>query len=232
MKDYILQQFGRAGIDIKPEQAELFLKYYQLLIEWNEKFNLTAITQFEDVVIKHFVDSCAGAYLIRQGAMLCDVGSGAGFPALPLKIIRADLQVTMMDSVNKKVTFLNMVAAELGLTDCIGLHIRAEDAARGAHRAKYDCVTARAVAPLNSLCEYALPLVKTGGVFMAYKGDAREEIRSSANAIKLLGGKLSESALFTLDDGSISRSIVVITKLRETDAKYPRGKGKERSNPL
>lgn len=217
-------------LELLDQNKEQFKKYFDLLIEWNEKINLTAITQYDEVVTKHFEDSVAGQSLVPQNASICDVGTGAGFPGVPLKIVRDDIKLTLMDSLNKRVNFLQTVSDSLGLgADCI--HTRAEDAGKGDYREKFDVVTARAVARLNTLCEYCLPLVKVGGKFLAYKALVEEELAESQNAIKILGGKVEQICKFDLSNGD-SRSIVVISKVSPTPKKYPRGKGKERSAPI
>ena len=220
----------QTALNLLNEHKEKFDAYYKLLAEWNEKINLTAITQYDEVFVKHFEDSLYGADLIPNNAALCDVGSGAGFPGIPLNIVRSDVNVTLIDSLNKRINFLQTVAEELNLNiNCI--HIRAEDAGRSTMRESFDVVCARAVARLNTLCEYCLPLVKVGGVFLAYKSVADEEVKESQNAIKLLGGRIEEVKKFNLSNGD-GRSIVVIKKISATPQKYPRGKGKERSLPL
>ena len=217
-------------LQLLADKGEQFKKYFDLLIEWNEKINLTAITQFDEVMTKHFEDSISGESLVSQGAKLCDVGTGAGFPGVPLKIVRDDVQLTLMDSLNKRINFLQTVSDNLGL-DAKCIHTRAEDAGKGAHREQFDVVTARAVARLNTLCEYCLPLVKVGGKFLAYKALVDEELAESQKAIKILGGKVDDIVRFDLSNGD-SRSIVVISKIAPTPNKYPRGKGKERSAPI
>lgn len=217
-------------LELLDQNKEQFKKYFDLLIDWNEKINLTAITQYDEVMTKHFEDSISGMSLVPQNASLCDVGTGAGFPGVPLKIVRDDIKLTLMDSLNKRVNFLQTVSDSLGLAaDCI--HTRAEDAGKGKYRESFDVVTARAVARLNTLCEYCLPLVKVGGKFLAYKALVEEELAESQKAIKILGGKVDTICKFDLSNGD-SRSIVVITKVSPTPNKYPRGKGKERSAPI
>lgn len=217
-------------LELLDQNKEQFKKYFDLLIDWNEKINLTAITQYDEVMTKHFEDSISGMSLVPQNTSLCDVGTGAGFPGVPLKIVRDDVKLTLMDSLNKRVNFLQTVSDELGLdADCI--HTRAEDAGKGKYRESFDVVTARAVARLNTLCEYCLPLVKVGGKFLAYKALVEEELAESQKAIKILGGKVETICKFDLSNGD-SRSIVVITKVSPTPNKYPRGKGKERSAPI
>lgn len=232
MIEKIIEKFKNYGYDLTTDQANSFIKYYQLLIEWNEKFNLTTILEFYEVVEKHYIDSCAAIKSIPVNAKYCDIGSGAGFPALPLKIMRPDLDVTMMDSVNKKIGFLNHVIAELGLNNAKALHIRAEEAGQGKMRESFDVVTARAVANLSTLSEYCIPLVKKGGMFIAYKAQSEEELKAAENAVKILGGKIRTVENFTLGEEKAVRTIIIIDKINNTDKKYPRGKGKERSAPL
>lgn len=212
------------------ENAVKFGIYFDALTEWNEKINLTAITGKEEVFVKHFEDSLYGEQYIARDSSLCDVGTGAGFPGVPLKIARNDIRLTLMDSLNKRITFLLGLTARLGVgAECV--HTRAEDAARGKYRESFDVVTARAVARLNTLAEYCLPLVKVGGVFLAYKTADADELKEGARALKILGGQVEKTDVFTLSNGD-SRSIIVIRKVSVTPAKYPRGKGKERSAPI
>lgn len=204
-----------------------FDTYYRLLTEWNEKFNLTAITERNAVYVKHFADSLLGEYLVPENATLLDIG--AGFPSLPIKIVRDDVTLTMVDSLKKRVNFLSCLIDELKLDKTTALHARAEDLNC---RGSYDCVVARAVAPLNTLCEYCLPFVKTGGIFIAYKaGDCEEETAAAKNAVKILGGDKADIIKRRLDDDTV-RSLVVIGKVTDSPAKYPRGKNLPRKSPL
>ncbi len=206
-----------------------FDTYYRLLTEWNEKFNLTAITERNAVYVKHFADSLLGEYLVPENATLLDIGAGAGFPSLPIKIVRNDVTLTMVDSLKKRVNFLSCLIDELKLDKTTALHARAEDLNC---RGSYDCVVARAVAPLNTLCEYCLPFVKTGGIFIAYKaGDCEEETAAAKNAVKILGGDKADIIKRRLDDDTV-RSLVVIGKVTDSPAKYPRGKNLPRKSPL
>lgn len=206
-----------------------FDTYYRLLTEWNEKFNLTAITERNAVYVKHFADSLLGEYLVPENATLLDIGAGAGFPSLPIKIVREDVTLTMVDSLKKRVNFLSCLIDELKLGKTTALHARAEDLNC---RGSYDCVVARAVAPLNTLCEYCLPFVKTGGIFIAYKaGDCEEETAAAKNAVKILGGDKADIIKRRLDDDTV-RSLVVIGKVTDSPAKYPRGKNLPRKSPL
>ena len=210
--------------------AEKFERYYALLVDWNGRFNLTAITDKGDVFVKHFLDSVSAVSLIPQNASLLDVGAGAGFPSLPLKIVRDDLTVTCVDSVNKKVTFLNAVIDELGLKNARAVHSRAEDLPKTG----YDVVVSRAVAGLNVLCEYCLPFVKVGGVMIAYKSEKTdEELAVADSAIKILGGKVKEIRdVSDFVGGDTTRKLVVIEKIDTTPPKYPRGKNLPRLKPL
>ena len=206
-----------------------FDTYYRLLTEWNEKVNLTAITERNAVYVKHFADSLLGEYLVPENATLLDIGAGAGFPSLPIKIVREDVTLTMVDSLKKRVNFLSCLIDELKLDKTTALHARAEDLNC---RGSYDCVVARAVAPLNTLCEYCLPFVKTGGIFIAYKaGDCEEETAAAKNAVKILGGDKADIIKRRLDDDTV-RSLVVIGKVTDSPAKYPRGKNLPRKSPL
>ena len=217
-------------IALTPEMLSQFEKYYEMLIFWNEKVNLTAITEKTEVEIKHFADSILPAGLISQGAKLCDVGTGAGFPGIPLKIVRPDIDLTLLDSLNKRVVFLQEVCDALHFTQTTCLHARAEDAGQGNLRESFDIVTSRAVARLNTLCEYALPLVKPGGCFLAYKANCEEELAEAKNAIRVLGGAL-ENVDKLLICGQ-HRAIVKIRKIGATPKKYPRGHGKEKTAPI
>jgi len=179
--------------DITPEQEDQFALYYKLLIAGNEKMNLTAITEETAVYVKHFQDSIAARGLFAAGASLCDVGSGAGFPGVPLKIVRPDLEVVLLDSLNKRVNFLNGVIDALGLKGITAVHARAEEFAHGKNRESFDCAVSRAVAQTRTLAEYCLPLVKVGGSFIAYKTAGIEgELKEAANAVRILGGAKSE----------------------------------------
>ncbi|MDE5618442.1 MAG: 16S rRNA (guanine(527)-N(7))-methyltransferase RsmG, partial [Clostridia bacterium] len=180
--DVYLQSIGA------PDLKKKFSAYYDMLIEWNNKFNLTAITDKDEVYEKHFIDSMLGAEFIPKCANVCDIGSGAGFPAIPLAMLKSGAKFTAVDSLNKRIAFLKEVIAALDIDNCCACHSRAEDWAR-MHRESYDVCVARAVAPLNILAEYCLPLVKTGGIMLAYKGgDSDEEVNAARNAVDILGG--------------------------------------------
>mgnify|MGYP001853676420 FL=1 len=214
------------------ETGEKFSAFYALLSEYNQKFNLTRITGREECDVKHFYDSLLGEKYFPQGASCLEVGSGGGFPSVPLMIFRPDLSFVLVESVGKKCSFLEKAVAELGLNACV-VNGRAEELAREArYREKFDVCCARAVARLNTLAEYCVPFVKVGGVFVAYKGDAAEEIEEAANAFRVLGCRLHSAEQFALPAGAGERTIVVAEKVRPTPAAYPRGRGKERSKPL
>lgn len=225
----IKEIFSERGREITDEQEALFSLYRDYLKEYNNITNLTAITDDRGIAVKHFFDSVAGESFLSQGATVLDVGSGAGFPAVPLKIIRPDLKMTLLDSLNKRIVFLRSLIEKLDLKDVEAVHLRAEEGAK-VYREKFDAVIARAVAPLPTLLEYTLPFVKVGGVFVAYKGEASEELSASQNALRILGGKLKEKREFLLDGDR--RSVLVFEKTTKTPEKYPRIQNKPRISPL
>jgi 16S rRNA (guanine527-N7)-methyltransferase len=217
-------------ISVSKEQVDKFRKYYELLVFYNEQFNITAITEKEEVYKKHFIDSVLGLEKV-SGKNLLDVGSGGGFPAIPLKIMNEDINLTMLEATGKKCEFLKTVAKELDLKNVVVINDRAENLSRKQEfRGAFDTVTARAVARLNILSEYCMPFVKTGGKFLSYKGDAVEEIKEAENAIKILGGKIEKVSEYFLYDAK--RTLVEIIKIKETDTKYPRSNGAIRKKPL
>ncbi|MCP8971217.1 16S rRNA (guanine(527)-N(7))-methyltransferase RsmG [Ectobacillus ponti] len=224
------------GIVLSPHQLQQFERYYELLVEWNEKMNLTAITEKEEVYLKHFFDSITAAFYhdFSQPLTLCDVGAGAGFPSIPIKICFPDLKVTIVDSLQKRITFLNHLAAELGLENVAFYHDRAETFGRKEGiRESFDIVTARAVARLSVLSELCLPLVKSGGYFIAMKGAAaQEELQAGIHAVKVLGGELIETATFKLPFEESERNILRIEKRRKTPKKYPRKPGMPGKMPI
>ena len=232
---------NKINIEISDDQINCFEKYYELLIEKNKVMNLTAITDKEDVIVKHFIDSIALIpYLLDKGIninnklKIIDIGTGAGFPGLPLKIMMPDVKFTLLDSLNKRVSFLNEVIDELKLKDIEALHGRAEDyASDNKYREKYDICVSRAVANLSTLSEYCIPFVKEDGYFISYKaGESEEEINNSKNAIKILGGKINKVEEFVLPGTDASRVFVFIRKLELTDKKYPRKAGVPAKKPL
>ncbi|AMB99345.1 16S rRNA (guanine(527)-N(7))-methyltransferase RsmG [Aerococcus urinaehominis] len=224
------------GINLNSQQMAQFDSYYQLLVSWNEKMNLTAITDRDEVYLKHFYDSLTLAFHhdLSQPLRLVDVGSGAGFPAIPLKIAFPNLEVTIVDSLNKRINFLNTAIAELELKNCQAFHDRAETFGQNNdYRASFDLATARAVAKLAVLAEFCLPLVKKGGSFIAMKAaKTDEELAEAQFAIANLGGKFIEDIAFSLPDEAGQRHLVKIEKRKETPNKYPRRPGLPMKKPL
>ena len=219
--------------EIMGEKREQLEKFRLLLLEYNQKYNLTAILEEKDIYYKHFLDSAAGVDLFKPNATVAEVGSGAGFPSIVLKILRPDLSFYLIESVGKKCEFLKVVVDNLGLTNVHIYNMRAEDAAKSPIlREKFDYATARAVARMNTLTEYCLPFVKVGGSFVAYKSGDKTEIQEAQNAYKTLGGKLKEVYEYALPEGYGDRVLAVVEKVKPTPPKYPRGQGKERKNPL
>ncbi len=240
MNNYDTTQFkkdlSQLRVTLTEEQVQQFLIYYEMLVEWNEVMNLTAITEFEDVMKKHFVDSVSliKAYDVTKKATVIDVGTGAGFPGLALKIAYPELKVTLLDSLNKRINFLNAVIEKLQLSGVDTVHGRAEDFAKpGKLREQYDLCVSRAVANLSTLSEYCLPFVKKGGLFISYKSEKiSEEMSMAEKAISLLGGKVREQVEFTLPDSDIYRNLFVIEKVKETPKKFPRKAGLPSKEPL
>ena len=237
--EYLTSVFEALGLPLSERQQAQFLRYAELLAEWNEKINLTAITDYQEVVVKHFADSCAPAAerdLTEKlkTARLADIGTGAGFPGVPLKILYPEMELTLMDSLAKRIRFLETLCAELGLEGVRCVHGRAEDLAKNPEfREQFDLVTARAVAQMNVLAEYTLPFVRTGGCLLAYKGaDTEEELAQAKAAIRLLGGGKTKVHSFTLPEGGYGRSLIIVEKTAATPARYPRKAGTATKAPL
>ncbi len=238
----MIKDFSSFGITLTDKQIEQFDKYYELLVKWNEVMNLTAITEFNDVCKLHFVDSissCKYFDFAKSDLTLVDIGTGAGFPGIPLKIVFPELHVTLLDSLNKRLNFLNEVIHELGLNESGSiktLHGRAEDycsAKEGSLREIFDVAVSRAVANMSTLSEYCLPYVKVGGSFIAYKSEkAQGELKDAKGAIHLLGGKLIATEEFLLPDSDVSRTICIVEKKENTSKKYPRKAGVPSKQPL
>lgn len=224
------------GLSLTNHQVEQLLKYKELLVEWNEKVNLTAITEDRDIMIKHFLDSlsCAKMPYIENGLKVIDVGTGAGFPGIPINIYYPDVSLTLLDSLNKRIKFLMEVCSSIGLDHVNFQHGRAEDFGNNKlFREKYDIAVARAVAQLNSLCEYCLPFVKVGGYFICQKGpNIDEELKTAKKAIELLGGRLVEKRDVKLPFSDITHNIIIIEKIKHTPTKYPRKAGTPTKSPL
>lgn len=224
------------SLQLSKTQEEQFDRFYELLVEWNKVMNLTAITEYDEVVEKHFVDSLLIEKTVDLNKIekVIDVGTGAGFPGIPLKIAYPHLKVTLLDSLNKRLKFLNAVITELELENIVAVHGRAEDFAKQQqYREKYELCVSRAVANLSTLSEYCLPYVKTGGTFVSYKsGNIDEELRTSYNAIKILGGNVSDVIKFQLPGTDIGRSFIKIEKVKSTGKRYPRKAGLPAKEPL
>lgn len=235
IKDLLQNYIKDYKITLTENQYEQFQKYFELLAEWNEKMNLTAITDESGVALKHFTDSLSLLNFvdIPQNSSLADVGTGAGFPGVVLKIARPDIKLTLIDSLNKRLVFLGEVCAQLGIEAEL-IHSRAEDGARDEKlRESFDFAVSRAVARMNVLSEYCLPYVKVGGAFCAMKGaQANEEFKESLNAINTLGGKLEKKYFFELPENGGERAIAVVRKVKNTPQKYPRQSGKIKAKAL
>lgn len=231
----LIKLFEKYGKKLEKNQEKQFDLFFQHLIETNKLFNLTAITEEKEVCVKHFLDSVLPENLLPKGAKIVDVGSGAGFPAIPLKIVRPDLDICMIDSLNKRVKFLNECINLLNFEKILAIHARAEDFAKE-NREKFDVAVARAVAPLNTLVEYLLPLVKVGGQAVIYKSSKiQEELEVAQKAISVLGGKIDKIEKYEINESGfeeIERNVLVIKKIRSTPAKYPRPANKPRTNPI
>lgn len=231
---YVMDVLEQSGITIREDQAGKLEKYYESLVEWNKVMNLTAVTAFDEVVKKHFADSLTLYRVMDPHSIgsLIDVGTGAGFPGLPLAIVYPEIKVTLLDSLNKRIRFLQTVADELELKNVTAIHERAEEGARQkALRENFDVAVSRAVANLSTLTEYCLPFVKCGGSFIAYKSvKIDEELPSAEKALKILGGKCREAEAFRLFD--MERTLVVIEKIKKTPGAYPRKAGTPSKSPL
>ena len=223
-------------IDLSRDEIDKFILYKKLLKEWNQKINITSITDDEEIDIKHFIDSLTllNTNLFKGKSKVIDIGTGGGFPGIPLKIINQDLNMVLLDSLNKRIVFLDEVINKLKLKDITAIHGRAEELSRTKdYREIYDIAVSRAVASLDTLSEYSLPFVKVGGYFISMKGsNIDEELKEAEKGIKILGGKIQDKKIITLPLSDISHSLIIIEKIKETPTKYPRGGGKPKKRPL
>ena len=219
---------------INNNQLEMFYKYMQLLLKWNEKINLTAITDENEIILKHFVDSLTVLKYIKENDKIIDVGTGAGFPGIPIAIMMPNVKITLLDSLNKRINFLNEVIKELDLKNVETIHSRSEDCGKDMlYREKYDIAIARAVANLSTLSEYLLPFVKIGGKMICMKGsEIEEELKNAQYAIKVLGGKIIARDEFTLPESDIKRNIIIVEKEQYTPKMYPRKAGLPAKEPI
>jgi len=235
-KRILIDGLKELGIDITEEKLKKLLIFKEIMLEWNEKVNLTAITEEKEVYIKHFLDSatCLSAGYLKEGMNVIDVGTGAGFPGIPLKILKDGLKITLLDSLKKRISYLNEAVMKLDLKDINTVHERAEEAGSSkTHRESYDVVLSRAVASMNVLCEYCLPFAKVGGYFLCQKGpDIKFEMEEAKTAIKILGGKIKEVKEYQLPFSDIKHNIIIVEKIEFTPTKYPRKPGKPASNPI
>ena len=233
-KNQLINEMNKLGYSLNEEQQEQFYKYIYLLLEWNEKINLTAITETNEIIIKHLVDSSTIKKYINEEDKIVDIGTGAGFPGIPLKILEPSAEITLVDSLNKRINFLNEVIEQTELNNIEAIHSRAEDFGKNKnYRENYDIAVSRAVARLNVLVEYLMPTVKKEGLCICMKGpDAQEEINEAKNAIKMLGGKIEKIEEFNLSDTDIRRTIIIIKKEKETPKIYPRKAGVPAKTPL
>lgn len=233
-----LNDINKWNLNVSDKQLEQFIQYYELLVEWNSFMNLTAIIEFDDVMKKHFIDSISLIHALpdlkNKEYNLIDVGTGAGFPGIPLKIMFPQLNITLLDSLNKRVKFLNEVIDQLGLTYMKAMHGRAEDMAKpGILREAFDISVSRAVANLATLSEYCLPFVRTGGYFISYKSEKiAEEYDNAKEAIKILGGKFEKQVEFKLPDSDIYRNLFIVKKDSQTPLRFPRKAGTASKEPI
>lgn len=230
----LTQKLKKIGIEIQTEQAAQFYKYMQLLIEWNKKINLTSIVDEKEIILKHFVDSLTISKYIKETDRIADIGTGAGFPGIPLKIITATNNITLIDSLNKRINFLNEVINKNKLEKIYTIHARAEEIGHNKkYRNQFDVVTSRAVAKLNVLLEYMLPLLKIGGKCICLKGpNVEEEIEEAKNAMMILGGEIEKKEEIILPDSDNKRTIIIVKSVKQLPNKYPRKAGTPTTSPL
>ena len=223
----------KININLNANQISKFILYKNLLKEWNEKINLTAIIEDEEIILKHFIDSLTVVEYIKENTSIIDVGTGAGFPGIPVKIVKENTKITLLDSLNKRLNFLNEVIDKCELNDISTVHGRAEDFGNNKeYREKYDIAVARAVANLSTLTELCLPFVKVGGRFIAMKGSNIDEIEEAKKAIEILGGKIEKIDKIILPNSDIERNIIIIKKVKNTPKRYPRKAGVPANKPI
>ena len=234
IKKYFEELLNKINIKLNDKQYEKFFIYMQEIIEWNKNINLTAITEEKDIIQKHFVDSLTILKYTNNNDKIIDVGTGAGFPGIPLKISNETLNITLLDSLNKRILFLNNIIEKIELKNIKTIHSRVEDSATDMqYREQYDIATSRAVAQLNVLLEYLLPLVKIGGKCICMKGgNIEEELNASKNALNILGGRISKIDTFELPNSDIKRNIIIVEKIKNTPKNYPRKAGIPSKKPL
>ena len=233
-KNKMIELSKKINIDITDEQLKKFYRYMDLLLEWNEKINLTAITETDEVILKHFIDSMTVFKYLVESKNIIDVGTGAGFPGIPIAIMNQNKNITLLDSLNKRINFLNEVCSELKINNIKTYHGRAEEFGHNKqHREKYDIAISRAVANMTTLVEYLIPFIKVGGRCICMKGnDIEEELEQAKFAIKELGGKIEKVERFNLPNSDMERNIIIITKTKETPNRYPRKAGMPSKMPL
>lgn len=233
-KEIIKRQVKLLKIELSEDKIKKFYNYMNLLIEWNQKINLTSITDPKEIILKHFIDSLTINKYIKENTKMIDVGTGAGFPGIPLKILRDDIEIILLDSLNKRIKFLDIVIEELKLNKISTIHSRAEDIGRDEkYREKFDYATSRAVANLSTLAEYLIPLVKIKGEVIAMKGaEIKEELETSKKSINVLGGKLNSVEEFCLPETNMKRSVIIIQKETKTPNKFPRKAGLPSKEPI
>ena len=233
-KNKMIELSKKINVQLNDEQIKKYFEYMTLLLDWNEKINLTAITEMDDVILKHFIDSMTIFKYIENVESIIDVGTGAGFPGIPIAIMKKDVKITLLDSLNKRINFLNEVCCELKINNVETIHGRAEEIGKNKeHREKYDIAVSRAVANMSTLSEYLIPLVKIGGKCICMKGsEIEQELEQAKFAIKELGGKIEKVEKFTLPDSDMERNIIIIRKIKETPNKYPRKAGMPSKDPI
>ena len=234
--DIMNKASNNEGLEFTEKKYEQFMQYKDLIKEWNEKVNLTAIKEDEEIVKKHFIDSMKVFKFneLKKAKNVIDIGTGGGFPGIPMKIIKPEINIVLLDSLNKRINFLNEVIRELGLENIKAIHGRAEDYAKEVqYREKFDVAVSRAVANLTVLSEFCIPYVKVGGYFVAMKGPAvEEEIKQSQNAIRMLGGRIEHIEKVEIEDSDLNHNLVIISKVTQTNRKYPRKAGMVTKSPL